>query len=64
MEFLKWVGSILAALLGLSVMIGGGIVTAAFTITTGAVLAVIGVVVFLAAGIKEYFEGRFRHRAK
>lgn len=59
MEFLKWVGSILAALLGLSVMIGGGLLAAAFTITSGAIIAVVGVVVFIAAGIKEYFEDRF-----
>lgn len=60
MEFLKWVGSVLAALVGISVMIGGGLLAAAFTITSGAIIAVIGVVMVIAAGIKEYFEDRFK----
>lgn len=59
MEFLKWVGSLLAALLGFSVMIGGGLLVAAFTITSGVAIAVVGTIVCLAAGIKEYFEDRF-----
>lgn len=56
MEFLKWVGSILLSIIGISVFIGGGLVLSAIgAVLSTAFFAVLGIIV-VAIGIKEWFD--------
>lgn len=62
MEFLKWVGSILLSIIGVSVIFGGVIFITLFgTVIWFFSLIAFGVI-FLAYGIKDYFEYRANHR--
>ena len=56
MEFLKWVGSTLLAILGLCTLAGIVVSITLFGTILGAVVLVALVVVLVAVAIKEYFE--------
>ena len=56
MESLKWIGSIVASITGLCLVIGAAALLAVIGASMGAIALGVFIVLFIAAGIKEYFE--------
>lgn len=56
MEILKWIVSMITAVVGVSLFIVGGFILATFGALISSVLIGLVVVIVIAAGIKEYFD--------
>lgn len=58
MESLKWIGSILASITGLCLVIGAAALLAVIGASMGAIALGVFIVLFFAAGIKGHFEDK------
>ena len=56
MESIKWIGSILASITGLCLVIGTAALLAVIGVFLGAIALGAFIVLFFAAGIKEHFD--------
>lgn len=62
MEFLKWIGSSLLAILGISVGIGVLVLFFLMSAIIWPLTLILGAIVLLAAGIKEHWDTKKTHR--